>query len=59
MEAQHAEHYEIAGYGSARTYAELLGDHEATGLLQQSLSEEIGADERLNKLAKRINISAQ
>ena len=59
MEAQHAEHYEIAGYGSARTYAELLGDHEAAGLLQQSLNEEIGADEKLNALSKRINISAQ
>ena len=59
MEAQHAEHYEMAGYGSARTYAELLGDHEAAALLQQSLSEEVAADEKLNALSRRINIAAQ
>ncbi len=59
MEAQHAEHYQVAGYGSARTYAELLGDHEAASLLQQSLSEVISADEKLNALSKRINVSAQ
>lgn len=59
MEAQHSEHYEMAGYGSARTYAELLGDHEAASLLQQSLGEEIGQDEKLNALSKRINVSAQ
>lgn len=55
MEAQHAEHYEIAGYGSARTYAEQLGDHEAATLLQQSLEEEEATDKKLTMLAKRIN----
>ena len=59
MEAQHAEHYEMAGYGSAKTYAELLGHTEAVTLLQQSLDEEIGADTKLNTLASRINIAAQ
>ncbi len=59
MEAQHAEHYEIAGYGSARTYAEHLGDQEAATLLQQSLEEEFGANEKLNNLAKQINFAAQ
>ena len=59
MEAQHAEHYEMAGYGSARTYAELLGHTEAVSLLQQSLDEEIAADAKLNTLAARINIAAQ
>ena len=59
MEAQHAEHYEMAGYGSARTYAEHLGHTEAVTLLQQSLDEEIGADTKLNTLAARINFAAQ
>lgn len=59
MEAQHAEHYEIAGYGSARTYAELLGDREAATLLQTSLDEEEGADKKLNAIAKRLNVAAQ
>lgn len=59
MEAQHAEHYEIAGYGSARTYAELLGDREAATLLQQSLDEEEATDKKLNALAKRLNVAAQ
>ena len=59
MEAQHAEHYEIAGYGSARNYAEHLGHTEAATLLKTSLDEEIGADTKLNALAARINLSAQ
>ncbi len=59
MEAQHAEHYEMAGYGSARTYAELLGDREAATLLQQSLDEEEATDKKLNALAKRLNVAAQ
>ena len=59
MEAQHAEHYEMAGYGSARTYAELLGDHEAATLLQQSLSEEEATDKKLTALSKRLNLAAQ
>ena len=59
MEAQHAEHYEIAGYGSARTYAENLGYTEAVTLLQQSLDEEIGADTKLNTLSALINPAAQ
>ncbi len=59
MEAQHAEHYEMAGYGSARTYAELLGHTDAVSLLQQSLDEEIAADSKLNTLASRINVAAQ
>jgi ferritin-like metal-binding protein YciE len=58
MEAQHAEHYEIAGYGSARTYAELLGHPDAASLLQTSLDEEVAADAKLNALASRINVVA-
>ena len=38
--AQKIEHYEIAGYGTCRTYAQLLGNMEAARLLQQTLDEE-------------------
>lgn len=58
MEAQHAEHYEMAGYGSAVAYAELLGDTEAATLLKQSLAEEKGANEKLNNLSVAINKAA-
>jgi len=57
--AQHVEHYEIAGYGCVRTYAELLGDKNAVKLLQQTLDEEKTTDEKLTALAKSINIKAQ
>ena len=43
--AQHVEHYEIAGYGCVRTYAELLGDKKAAGLLQKTLDEEKQTDQ--------------
>jgi ferritin-like metal-binding protein YciE len=57
--AQRVEHYEISGYGTARTYAELLGDKASVKLLQQTLDEEAATDERLTKLAiSSINISA-
>ena len=49
--AQRVEHYEIAGYGCARTYAKLLGHGEATKLLQQTLDEEKRTDEKLTELA--------
>ena len=57
--AQRVEHYEIAGYGCARTYAEMLGEQEAAEMLQESLDEEKQADARLNKLAMQcINVEA-
>ncbi|HUQ50169.1 MAG TPA: ferritin-like domain-containing protein [Terriglobales bacterium] len=56
--AQHVEHYEIAGYGCARTYAELLGYEDAAKLLQESLDEEKAADEKLSGLAESINVEA-
>ena len=58
MEAQHAEHYETAGYGAAYAYAELLGDSEAATLLKTSLEEEKAANEKLGNIAKRINFAA-
>lgn len=50
--AQKVEHYEISGYGTARTYAEMLGHDGAAKLLQQTLDEEKEADAKLNRLAK-------
>src|SRR3984893_17972762 len=57
--AQRVEHYEIAGYGTARTYAEILGDKEGAKLLQMTLGEEEQTDQKLTKLAKSsINVAA-
>jgi ferritin-like metal-binding protein YciE len=57
--AQRVEHYEIAGYGTARTYAKLLGDDQGEGLLQATLNEESETDKKLTKLAtSAINIAA-
>jgi ferritin-like metal-binding protein YciE len=57
--AQRVEHYEIAGYGTARTYAELLGHKEDAKLLQTTLQEEEETDKELTKIAKSaINVGA-
>jgi ferritin-like metal-binding protein YciE len=57
--AQRVEHYEMAGYGCARTYAELLGDKEGARMLQLTLREEEETDSKLTKLAKStINVAA-
>jgi ferritin-like metal-binding protein YciE len=57
--AQRVEHYEIAGYGTARAYAEKLGDYQASDLLQKSLNEEAMSDQTLSRLAERkINFEA-
>jgi ferritin-like metal-binding protein YciE len=50
--AQRVEHYEIAGYGTVRTYAEMLGDEEAVKLLEKSLQEEEETDDKLTELAE-------
>ena len=50
--AQRVEHYEIAGYGTVRTYAELLGKSEQVSLLERTLQEEEETDERLTELAE-------
>jgi ferritin-like metal-binding protein YciE len=52
--AQKVEHYEIASYGTVRTFAELLGQKEAAKLLQQTLDEESAANEKLNELAEGV-----
>jgi ferritin-like metal-binding protein YciE len=50
--AQRVEHYEIAGYGTVRTYAELIGDQDAVRLLERTLQEEEEADEKLTEIAE-------
>ena len=52
--AQKVEHYEIAGYGSVRTFAQLLGRDQSAELLQTTLDEESEANELLNNLAEDI-----
>ncbi len=58
-DAQRVEHYEIAAYGSARTYAELLGEREIVGLLSETLEEEKAADTKLTQVAKKVNLEAK
>lgn len=57
--AQRVEHYEIAGYGTACTFAKMLGEKEVADLLGQTLEEEKSADEKLNDIAlEKVNESA-
>lgn len=58
--AQHVEHYEIAGYGTVRTYARQLGFENQADLLQQTLDEEGRTDHLLTELAESgINVEAE
>ncbi len=57
--AQHVEHYEMAGYGTVRTYARLLGYKGAARVLQQTLNEEGKTDHLLTRLAVSINVRAE
>jgi ferritin-like metal-binding protein YciE len=56
--AQRVEHYEIAGYGTVRDFARLLGEDEHVSLLEETLEEEKQADQKLTELAKEINQQA-
>ncbi|MGA8621075.1 MAG: ferritin-like domain-containing protein [Candidatus Sulfotelmatobacter sp.] len=53
--AQRVEHYEIAAYGTVRSFAELLGENEHVSLLEETLEEEKKADQKLSDLADEIN----
>jgi ferritin-like metal-binding protein YciE len=56
---QRVEHYEMAAYGTVRTYAEQLGHGKAAAVLQETLDEERAADEKLTSIAtRRVNIEA-
>jgi ferritin-like metal-binding protein YciE len=58
--AQHVEHYEMAGYGCARTYARQLGYADQADLLQTTLDEEGNTDKLLTELAETsINLRAE
>jgi len=52
--AQKVEHYEIAGYGCARTFAQQLGHADVADLLQETLDEEGAADKKLNEIAESV-----
>jgi len=56
--AQRVEHYEIAAYGTAREFANLLGETEHASLLEETLNEEKETDEKLTELAREINSQA-
>jgi ferritin-like metal-binding protein YciE len=56
--AQRVEHYEIAAYGTVRTYAELLSQDRAVELLEETLDEEKETDQKLTELAATINVEA-
>ena len=57
--AQKVEHYEIASYGSVCALADALGEKDVKRLLEETLSEEKAADQKLNKLAiSEVNKSA-
>jgi ferritin-like metal-binding protein YciE len=58
--AQKVEHYEIASYGTVRTWAKLCGEEDAAELLQQTLDEETEADQNLTELAESfVNPAAE
>jgi len=56
--AQRVEHYEIAAYGNARTFAEALGNEDVVALLDETLGEEHAADELLNSISMESVIPA-
>jgi ferritin-like metal-binding protein YciE len=57
--AQRVEHYEISGYGTARTFAQRLGYADAALLLQNTLQEEVAADKKLTEIAESsVNVRA-
>jgi len=56
--AQKVEHYEMAAYGSLRTWADLLGESKVVNLLQTTLDEEGDTDKKLTEIAQSLNIEA-
>lgn len=57
--SQRVEHYEMAGYGTARDFAKLLGWNDVAQLLQETLDEEEAADKKLTALSKSVNKQAK
>jgi ferritin-like metal-binding protein YciE len=56
---QRVEHYEMAGYGTVRAYAERLGKSQIVQLLEQTLEEEKAADKKLTEISKKVNPSGR
>jgi ferritin-like metal-binding protein YciE len=56
--ARRVEHYEIAGYGTVRAFAQLLGENEHVSLIEETLNEEKGADRLLNQISEEVNSRA-
>lgn len=57
--AQRVEHYEMAGYGTARDFAKILGMSEVAALLEETLAEEKAADKKLSSISKVVNMQAK
>lgn len=57
--SQRVEHYEMAGYGSAREFAKMLGQSEVAKLLDETLAEEKNADKKLSAISKQVNAEAK
>ncbi len=57
--SQRVEHYEMAGYGTARDFAKLLGLEDVVDLLERTLEEEKAADRKLTAIAKTVNSQAR
>ncbi|WMJ75024.1 ferritin-like domain-containing protein [Cytophagaceae bacterium ABcell3] len=57
--AQKVEHYEIASYGTAKTFAKILGENEVANLLNETLEEEKETDMKLTQIAEKVvNVKA-
>jgi ferritin-like metal-binding protein YciE len=56
--AQRVEHYEMAAYGTARSFAELLGQNDVADLLQATLDEESAANKKLTSISVAVNDEA-
>jgi len=57
--AQKVEHYEIAGYGTLKAWAEELGLDDVAALLQETLDEEKDADQKLSEIAGKVMAEAE
>jgi ferritin-like metal-binding protein YciE len=56
--AQRVEHYEMAGYGTSRAFAQALGESEIVGLLTKTYDEEVATDKKLTTVSKKVNAEA-
>jgi ferritin-like metal-binding protein YciE len=56
--AQRVEHYEMAAYGTVRSYAESLGQRQISEILQKTLEEEKAADKKLTEISQKQALRA-